>query len=163
MRHSDIADTNINTVANSLEFKPTRKKALRYSFVKDGEQGNMPPMTYTLLSKDQIVVTHTKDGKETQRPSKAGEVMMSGPSRENYAMDSNKFSKLYQGKIGDDVIPEQGPRSVAAYDGPQISFIAPWGESMVIKPGDYLVRDGNAGYYRIAKDEFEATYNRLGN
>ena len=33
---------------------------------------------------------------------------------------------------------------------------------MVLKPGDYLVKDGDAGYYRIAKVEYEQTYNPPG-
>ena len=166
MRYSELtneeATSNIDSVAKDLSFLPTRKKELRYSFVNGGEQGKMPPMTYTKLGSDQTVVTHTKDGKETQKAAKAGDIMMSGPSRENYAIDAAKFPKLYQGNLGDAVIPEQHPRMVATYDGEPITFTAPWGESMVLKPGDYLVKDGDAGYYRIAKVEYEATYNQPG-
>jgi hypothetical protein len=88
---------------------------------------------------------------------------MSGPSRENYVVKAAKFPKLYQGTMGGPVIPEQGPRMVALYTGQQsVTFTAPWGESMVLKPGDYLVKDGDAGYYRIAKAEYEQTYNQPG-
>ena len=59
-----------------------------------------------------------------------------------------------------DIYPEQSPRQVALYNGEQTTFKAPWGEDMIIKSGDYLVKDpANAGYYRIAKVEFEKTYN----
>jgi hypothetical protein len=33
---------------------------------------------------------------------------------------------------------------------------------MVLKPNDYLVKDGDQGYYRIAKVEYEQTYNQPG-
>jgi hypothetical protein len=33
---------------------------------------------------------------------------------------------------------------------------------MVLKPGDYLVRDGDQGYYRIAQAEYGQTYNPPG-
>jgi hypothetical protein len=88
---------------------------------------------------------------------------MSGPSGETYVLKAAKFSKLYQGSIGETVVPEQNPRMVALYDGDQvINFMAPWGENMVLKPGDYLVKDGDSGYYRIAKVEYEQTYNPPG-
>ena len=88
---------------------------------------------------------------------------MSGPSRENYVVKAAKFPKLYQGKLGDIIMPEQSPRLVSKYTGQQpITFTAPWGESMILKPGDYLVKDGDQGYYRIAKAEYEQTYNPPG-
>lgn len=158
-----LKEVDINQVASQLEFLPTRKQALQYKFVKDGEQGKMPPMSYTVLNTDQLVVTHTADGKETQKQAKAGDIMMSGPSRENYALDRAKFPKNYQGEIGQTVVPEQSPRQVAVYKGSEaVSFTAPWGEQMVLKPSDYLVRDGDSGYYRIAKHEYEQTYNPPG-
>lgn len=86
--------------------------------------------------------------------------MISGPSQEKYVIKGEKFNKLYQGGMGNTVVPEQSPRQVAQYRGNQeVTFTAPWGESMVLKPGDYLVKDpDNTGYYRIARQEFEATY-----
>ena len=110
-----------------------------------------------------MVVTYTADGKETQKAAKAGDVMMSGPSKENYAIDAAKFPKLYQEAGNGVVIPEQSPRLVTAYNGPAVSFTAPWGQTMILKSGDYLVKDGDSGYYRIAKQEYEATYNPPGN
>lgn len=157
-----LTEVDINQVASQLEFLPTRKQAKQYKFVPNGEQGKMPAMSYTVLDQDQLVVTHTTDGKETQKQAKAGDIMMSGPTRENYAIDRAKFGKNYQGEIGQTVVPEQSPRQVAHYTGDQaVSFMASWGEQMVLKPGDYLVRDGSH-YYRIAKVEYEQTYNPPG-
>lgn len=33
---------------------------------------------------------------------------------------------------------------------------------MVLKPGDYLVKEDEGKYYRIAKKEYEMTYNPPG-
>jgi hypothetical protein len=165
-KYLDIINENaidITQIASELDFLPTHKQAKQYKFVKDGVPGKMPPMTYTVSAQEQPVVTVTSDGKETQNVAAQGDIIMSGPSKENYVVKSAKFPKLYQGQIGQKVIPEQGPRLVALYTGQQpVSFTAPWGESMVLKPGDYLVKDGDQGYYRIAKVEYEQTYNPPG-
>ena len=154
---------NINDIAAHMKFLPTSKKAKQYKFVKDGKPGKMPPMSYTQAHEEMPVVTMTADGQETKNKADPGDVIMSGPSGENYVVKGAKFPKLYQGDIGQVVIPEQGPRQVAVYSGHSaIKFIAPWGEEMVLKPGDYLVKDGDDGYYRIAKKEYEETYNQPG-
>lgn len=154
---------DITQVASNLEFLPTKKQPKQYKFVKNGVPGQMPSMTYTVATKEQPVVTVTSDGKETQNVAMEGDIIMSGPSKENYVVKAAKFPKLYQGEVGQTVMPEQSPRMVAAYNGnQQVTFTAPWGESMVLKPGDYLVKDGDQGYYRIAKLEYEQTYNPPG-
>jgi len=154
---------DINQVASQLEFLPTKKQAKQYKFLKAGEPGKMPAMTYTVAASEMPVVTYTSDGKETQNVAAQGDIIMSGPSKENYVIKAAKFPKLYQGEIGQTVVPEQSPRMVAVYTGKEpISFVAPWSESMVLKPNDYLVKDGDQGYYRIAKVEYEQTYNQPG-
>ena len=155
-------NVDINQVASTLEFKPVTKQKLVYKYVEDGKPGSMEPMTYTKSKGKQDVVTTTTDGKETQNVAEEGDIIMSGATGENYVIKGAKFSKLYHGNVGGDVYPEQSPRQVALYTGGETKFKAPWGEDMVIKPGDYLVKDpANTGYYRIAKVEFEKTYNKL--
>lgn len=154
---------DIRAVAAGLQFLPTRKLATQYKFVKDGQPGSMPPMTYTVSTREQPVVTYTSDGRETENSAAVDDIIFSGPSGENYVLKPAKFAKLYQGSVGQTVVPEQSPRMVARYTGSQtVQFMAPWGQLMVLKPGDYLVQDGDAGYYRIARAEFEQTYNPLG-
>lgn len=152
---------DIGSIAAGLEFLPTTKQAKKYQYVQDGEQ--MPAMSYTVAQEPREVVTVTADGKETQNTAESGDIIMSGPSREQYVVKREKFPKLYQGSLGNPVIPEQSPRMVAHYTGDQtVTFTAPWGQDMVLKPGDYLVKDGDAGYYRIAAKEYEQTYNPPG-
>jgi hypothetical protein len=155
-------NTDINQVASTLQFKPVTKQKLVYKYVENGKPGSMSPMTYTKSTVQQPVVTTTTDGKETQNTAEVGDVIMSGATGENYVVKAAKLPKLYTGNVGSDIYPEQSPRQVALYNGEPVTFKAPWGEDMIIKPGDYLVKDpANTGYYRIAKVEFEKTYNKL--
>lgn len=145
----------------SLQWKQTTKQPKKYSFVDSTK--DMPAMSYAVAKEEQQVVTYTSDGKETQNVAAPNDIIMSGPSKEQYVVKAAKFPKLYAGNVGDTVIPEQGPRTVArveTIDQP-ITFKAPWGEDMVLKNGDYLVKDGDQGYYRIAKHEYEQTYNKI--
>jgi len=124
----------------------------------------MPPLSYAVSDKQQPVVTVTADGIETLTPNTAepNDIIMSGPSKEKYVIKAAKFPKLYSGQIGGPITVEQSPRMVAVYTGPDtVRFKASFGADMVLKPNDYLVKDGE-GYYRIAKDEYEQTYNPPG-
>jgi hypothetical protein len=163
--NQDAVDVDINDIAANLKFLPTTKKSKTYKFIKNGKLGQLPAMSYMVSDKEQPVMTITSDGKETQNVAAEGDIIMCGPSKENYVIKAAKFPKLYQGNIGSDVIPEQSPRMVAQVKNlPQsvVKFTAPWGESMVLKPSDYLVKDGDQGYYRIARAEYEETYNPPG-
>ena len=159
---AEVENVDINQVASTLQFKPVTKQKLVYKYVDNGTPGSMPPMTYTKSTVKQPVVTITTDGKETQNVAEVGDIIFSGATGENYVIKAAKLPKLYTGTVGGDIYPEQSPREVARYTGSPITFKAPWGEDMIIKSGDYLVKDpANPGYYRIAKVEFEKTYNPL--
>lgn len=152
---------DIDHVASNLKFMPTSKKKLVYKFV--GSVENMPSMSYAIAPSQMTVVTVTADGKETQNVAEQNDIIMSGPSREQYVIKASKFPKLYVGRIGSPIYPEQTPRQVAKYTGTQtVQFTASWGELMVLKPGDYLVQEAEGTYYRIAKKEYEQTYNPPG-
>ena len=130
---------DINQIANQMQFLPTSKKKLMYQFAQD--INNMQPMTYGVAQQQMPVVTMTSDGKETQNTAESNDIIMSGPSGEKYVIKSAKFPKLYVGQIGGPVHPEQGPRNVSVYTGQvPVNFTASWGENMVLKPGDYLVK-----------------------
>jgi hypothetical protein len=48
---------------------------------------------------------------------------------------------------------------VKEYEGSEsVVFVAPWGERMILSPGDYVVSDGPDAFYRIARHEFSNTY-----
>jgi signal peptidase I len=62
------------------------------------------------------------------------------------------------------IVPEQSIRHIAKYEEPYCkSFIATWGESIIVEPGDYIVHEMDVkgeyvGYYRIKESEFDRTY-----
>jgi len=161
---AESESTDINSIASTLDFKPTHKQPKKYKFIEAGKPGQMPPMTYTQAKETQRVVTVTSDGKETENTANPGDIIMSGPTKENYVLKFEKFQKLYDGELGQTVTPEQSPRMVAVYHGPDtVKFKASWGEDMILKPGDYLVKEpDDRGYYRIARQEYEETYNPPG-
>ena len=154
----------LEDILPTLEFKETTKQAKEYEYAKSSQ--NMPAMSYTVVQQQQPVVTVTSDGKETQNTAEPNDIIMSGPSREQYVVKPEKFigeRGLYTGKIGGTVTPEQSPRIVARVENitQDITFKAPWGEDMILKRGDYLVKDGDQGYYRIAQKEYDETYNPI--
>ncbi len=153
--------TNINVIAESMQFVRVSKKLLQYRFVQ--EQDDLVPLSYTVSNKQQSVVTYTTDGKETENVADVGDIIMSGISNERYVLRKDKFPKLYLGEIGSTVTNDQTPRAVARYTGEApVSFLASWGEQMILKPNDYLVKEPDGTYYyRIAKAEFEQTYNSI--
>jgi hypothetical protein len=155
--------TDIKSVTDKLQFKPVTKKALPYKphgqIADSSALEDMGPMSFATATSEMKVVTITTDGKETENTAVPGDIIMSGPSGEKYVVKAAKFEKLYAKQDDGTVIPEQSPRQVARYTGKdEVTFTAPWGEQMVLKPGDYLVKDGE-GYYRVAKKEYEVTYN----
>ena len=153
--------TTLEQLVPTLTWKQTTKQPKKYSFVHSTK--DMGPMSYAVASNQEEVVTYTLDGKETQNVAQPNDIIISGPSRERYVIKAVKFPKLYTGKIGNDIIPEQSPRTVAHVENIDypITFKAPWGEDMILKQGDYLVKDGEQGYYRIAQHEYEQTYNKI--
>jgi len=159
-----LVENSLEPILPTLEFKQTTKQAKQYQYHDSSE--NMPAMSYTVAETQQPVVTITSDGKETQNVAEPQDIIMSGPSKEQYVVKAAKFigeRGLYTGEIGGTVTPEQSPRTVARVDNidQPITFKAPWGEDMILKKGDYLVKDGDQGYYRIAQKEYDETYNPL--
>lgn len=163
-----IAD--INQIASRLEFLPTHKKDLTYTQLTDKVTpeniNQMPALSFGIAEQDFILETVTEDGDETTKPVTAGDYVVSGPSKEKYSPgNEQKFIKNYPieagpGKRKPDI---NSVRMVAVYTGNQtVSFTAPWGTPMVLKPGDFLVKEDEGKYYRIAAFEYNQTYNPPG-
>jgi hypothetical protein len=121
-----------------------------------------------------IVTTIRGEGKETQSaPAKPGDMVVRNrcpeTGNEEILVAAGNFAKRYEGPIGtagvDGWVPyrPQGVpmRFVVVHelDG-EFTFVAPWGEKMVARPGDVIVQDvGNArDTYRIQKAAFACTY-----
>ena len=167
-----LNEVDIQQVATQLKFLPTHKKDLTYTQltvnVTPENINQMPALSFGVAEQDFILETVTEDGHETTKPVKAGDYVVSGPSKEKYSPgNEQKFIKNYPieagpGKRKPDI---KSVRMVAVYTGNQpVSFTAPWGTPMTLKPNDYLVQepDAEGKYYRIAKFEYEQTYNPPG-
>lgn len=154
-----------NTILADLAYKPTHKKQLTYKFwdLRVRTFVDMPRLSYAINRVEGLrVPTIVAGEKETSNTAKKGDIIVSGPLGEKYVIRKEKFAKLYVGNIGGPVTPEQGTRMVAKYDGnTTLDFRAPWGDPMIAKPGDWIVRESDGkGYYRIAKIVFDVTYER---
>jgi hypothetical protein len=121
-----------------------------------------------------IVTTIKGEGKETQSPpAKPGDMVVRNrcpeTGNEEILVAADAFPRRYEGPIGsgtaDGWLPYR-PRGiqmrfvvVAEQDG-EFSFIAPWGEKMVARPGDAIVQDPDNAKdtYRVAKAAFACTY-----
>lgn len=161
MRENAVNTINIEEVAAGLKFLPTTKQNKNYNYVATDE--NMPPFSYTVSQESKPIVTVTEDGEETTNTVEVNDIIVSGPSREQYVVKPEKFSESYVGNIGGPVRPEQSPRMVALYTGNEhVEFISPWNKKMTLKPQDYLVKEDEGKFYRIAKYEYGQTYNPLG-
>jgi hypothetical protein len=121
-----------------------------------------------------VVTIIAGEGKETQSAAaQAGDMVVRNRSEstgwESYLVTAAHFPELYEGPLG----PADGegwrpyrPRGielryfiVADAEG-SFSFKAPWGEDMVARPGDAIVRNPKdpADTYRVQADAFAATY-----
>jgi hypothetical protein len=164
LKSAESADEKLKSFAESVEFKTTKKKPLNYVFYQiiNGDVSKMPPLSYGVNDKDQnIIVTQfpDEDEEETQNTAMNGDIIVSGPANEKYAVKKEKFKKNYSGEIGERVSPEKSTRMAARYTGQEeIMFTAPWGEKMILKPGDYIIKEDENKYYRIKRKMFDLTY-----
>ncbi len=126
----------------------------------------------------EIVVTILKgEGKETQSPpANAGDMVVRNrcpeSGNEEFLVPSAKFAGRYEGPTGpagEDGWRPYRPRGadmrfvvVTEKDG-EFTFTAPWGETMVARPGDAIVQDSQdpKDTYRVQKDAFTCTYEEI--
>lgn len=123
----------------------------------------------------EIVVTVIKgEGKETQSPpAKAGDMVVRNrcqeTGNEEFLVAAATFAARYQGPTGranaDGWLPYQ-PRGVemryvtVTEQNGAFTFTAPWGETMVARPGDAIVQDlkDPKNTYRVQRAAFTCTY-----
>ena len=107
------------------------------------------------------IVTKMKDGHtETKNTVQAeGDMVVTNPNGEQYIVDAKTFAKKYE-------IDPTNPKQYRPKGGPQefvivdenVTFTAPWGETMRIKAGGALNITNPGDVYGIQKEEFEQTY-----
>lgn len=109
--------------------------------------------------------TNTSDGKETTNTAKEGDFVVKNPTGEEYIIKKETFAKRYDKCKGDsngewESYKAKGKCRAIVWEHEQMSFVASWGEEMVIKKGDMLATTipEMSEVYRIAAKEFNATY-----
>lgn len=124
-----------------------------------------------------LIITKTSDGFETKNLAKAGDMLVENQtsSLEQYLVKEDTFSKKYEieqslekgwatykpiGEILAYRVSNVDFEFLGVLD--ILEFEAPWGESTVVKPGDYLVIPPEKNeIYRIAQKEFGETYKQV--
>lgn len=124
-----------------------------YVTVTRDENGGTWEETKNTAKDGQFLVCNFYDGKDVDDPSK-------------WLLDGSKIKKAYavngEVEVGK-VYSPVGEVRLAAKADEDLSFVAPWGEVMRAKKGDWIVRNGE-GYddiYRIERVVFENTYKTL--
>jgi hypothetical protein len=150
-------------------FRQVVKKPIKYKFVESLD--HLKPKTYTICQSQQTITTTLAGEKETTNTAYPGDFIMSGPDDERYVLTSTKLITNYN--IQDTVLtPRAAPRMAVKIDKNNINkfatfkpeqsqnayyIIAPWGEEMLVKIGDYLIKEGS-GLYRVEAKMFRRTY-----
>jgi hypothetical protein len=126
----------------------------------------------------EIVVTILKgEGKETQSPpAKTCDMVVRNrcleSGNEEFLVPASKFASRYDrptGPAGEDGWSPYRPRGadmrfvVVTEKGGAFTFTAPWGETMVARPGDAIVQDAQdpKDTYRVQKAAFACTYEEI--
>ncbi len=119
-----------------------------------------------------VVTVILGEGKETQNTANAGDWVVRNrctAGREEYIVTADKFRERYEstGKPPtEDGWQEFRPLGkvvrffVVKPEHGEFTFTAPWGESMIAKPGDAVVQDPTRpdDIYRVAAASFACTY-----
>lgn len=124
-----------------------------------------------------VVVTRTSDGIETKNTAEEGDWLVENQTsaKESYLIKADTFEKKYtlmdslgngwgcyrpKGEIFAMKVSGSDLENFGS-NGP-MEFQAPWKESIVVKPGDYLVISlEKSEIYRVAKKEFLETYEEI--
>ena len=121
-----------------------------------------------ILTEDEQLDTVLADGTvETSRTVPAGEVIVTNPGGEKYAIEREKFEKRYDTTVEEGVYRAKGmARAVDNPTGQDIQIMAPWGELQYGGPDCKIAtvfdpdnpNEVGSDRYIIGRQEFEDTY-----
>ena len=127
------------------------------------------------VSERQTIETITSDGLETTNTAEPGDYIVENTTdaAERYVIGPNKFNNLYQ-ETGNSPRPGWKTYSAKSHivaievdqtilkalnQSSPFEFTAAWGQSMIVKTGDFLASPADLSeVYRIARKEFFETY-----
>ena len=144
----------MDNIIKLLKFKKYKKKNIKLSYNKNTKN------SFRISDSDFVLTTTIKGKDEVKNKVSKGDFIITGPEFEEYSMKPGKFFSLYN-IINEKASPRPIIKRIAfipkrVLQNP-ITFTSSWGESMILEPGDYLVKD-SGGYYRIEGGVFKKTY-----
>jgi len=141
-----------------LKYAVAHKIVLRYEYKQDIAHNECNK--WCIATQSLAVDTVLDGGVETTTIAYPGDFVLSGSRGENYVVRFENMARLYKRSDDDPKIMEVIPqvRMAACYMGEDGVFEPTWGGQMVLKKGDYVIREGKNKYYRIEKKVFEETY-----
>ncbi|MDX1912621.1 MAG: hypothetical protein SFV22_14105 [Saprospiraceae bacterium] len=121
----------------------------------------------------ELIITCTADGEETRNKAEAGDFVLKNKTEagEEYLVSKETLDDRYTFlEKADEVYARYRPNgtiqaisldeayftSLSLHN--PFRFMAEWGETMIVRAGDYLVRTDSGEVYRIARKEFFETY-----
>jgi hypothetical protein len=146
-------------------FKTAVKKIFTYKRVPTLD--NTDKSTFYIHTGDETqVITYVNGEKETTNTCRSGDFVITGIDGEKYVIPPHKLLNNYN-VVDNVLVTRQQPRQVASITKTllkklglkeEIEFTASWGEAMVLKAGNYLVKEDTDKYYRIEGSIFKKTY-----
>lgn len=112
-----------------------------------------------ILENDEVIETWINGKYETQKLAKAGEYVVIGTQREEYAIDPETFHNRYE--IKGDMAYSKPVKIDFEYATEDMTFIASWGSEINILKDDILVYENDKLSYGIARNAFEETYESI--
>lgn len=118
-------------------------------------------VSYRIAKEDFILETIIDGVKETEKPAKKGDVIITGPKGEEYIPGNDKFYSRYE-VIDEKTAKPKGVFYGNYYYGEPITFTAHWGEEMICNYGDVLGSPDEefSEAYRIESNIFKTTYRK---
>lgn len=115
---------------------------------------------------DELIETVIEGERETVNTAKPGDYVVRGPKGEQYIISAEILADRYGPPLtaaqddGYRQYPAKGGLYAFRYEGEPFKFVAPWGEDMIVNPGDYIGTNvlGSNEFYRVEKDAFAVTY-----
>ena len=164
-RNVMFGGSEFDVLVQKLDFQTAFKKVFNYKRVPSINDTTKNTF-YIHTGEPTEVVTLIDGEKETKNKCNPGDFVITGPKGEKYVIAPNKLPNNYN-IIENVLVTRQQPRLVAYVSkkllkalrlADEIQFTASWGEAMILKCGDYLVKEGEGMYYRIEGDVFKKTY-----
>lgn len=114
-------------------------------------------LKYRIAKKNEKIITVINGVKETENTANEGSYIISGVECEEYVLSQDVVSDRYD-IIDDEYLSTKEIKIKAkVYSGEDLIFKASWNENMILRDGDFLVKNKNE-FYRIDKNVFFKLY-----